>query len=80
MMDEVAANFHATGFLDLIGGDPEDWSAIHDLGRNQARRGGFLFLLRRSFGHADNIKHRRRQSRLGGDFLAQFLGELFGFL
>ncbi|PYQ42611.1 MAG: DUF2520 domain-containing protein [Acidobacteria bacterium] len=65
-MDEVAANLYATGLLDLIGGDPEDWAAIDDLGRNQARRGGFLFLLRRSFGHADNIKHGRGLSRWGG--------------
>jgi predicted short-subunit dehydrogenase-like oxidoreductase (DUF2520 family) len=66
VMDEVAANLYATGLLDLIGGDPEDWAAIDDLGRNQARRGGFLFLLRRSFGHADNIKHGRGLSRGDG--------------
>jgi len=63
VMDEVAANLYATGLLDLIGGNPKDGPAIDDLGRNQARRGGFLFLLRRSFGHADNIKHGRRQNR-----------------
>ena len=36
VMDQIAADLYASGFLDVVGGDPEDWTAINR--REETRR------------------------------------------
>jgi predicted short-subunit dehydrogenase-like oxidoreductase (DUF2520 family) len=62
MMNHVAADLHASRFLNLIGGDPKDRAAIDNFGGQQTRWGFFLPALFRALGrcgfcHVDNIKH-----------------------
>jgi hypothetical protein len=62
-MNDVAAGAHASGFLNIVGCNPEHRAAINRAGRNQARLrmgtlAGFdwLWLGTRRLGHANNIE------------------------
>src|SRR5579864_962748 len=58
VLDDVPPRPHASGFLDVVGSDGEDRTAVYRLGGDEALFGSFVadgFGGR--FGHEDNIKH-----------------------
>src|ERR1700687_4853852 len=62
VMDNIAARPHIAGFLDLIGGNPEDRPAIYGSGREDSF---FASLFAENFRHTDTIKHGVRLSAFG---------------
>ena len=56
-MDNIAPRPNAAGFLDLIGGDPEDRPAIYGSGGEDS---SCASLFAENFRHTDTIKHRFR--------------------
>src|SRR5579863_5169986 len=67
MMDQVSANLNSSGFDDMIGSDREDGASV-DGARGDQPRLCFIFGSRsgrrRSFGHADTIKHSRTNAAI----------------
>jgi hypothetical protein len=56
-MDDVASCANPSGFLDVVGRDPENGTTIYGFGGDDALFGSLAAVsLSGRFGHADNIK------------------------
>ena len=70
MVDQIASNFYAAGFEDVVSCDPKNRTTVDSAGRDNPsleRRGRFA--------HANTIKHllRAHSAKLGDSFLTQLL-------